>query len=113
MFTLWAAVNLIKQVIVVDSDIDPWDPVEVEWAIATRMRADEDLLVIPGVRTDRSEPLERGGVIAKIGFDATRKAGRRDDWTHAKPPDSAILRARELLAREFGDGRVATARARP
>ena len=113
MFAVWAAVNLIKQVTVVDADVDPWDAVQVEWAIATRMKADEDLIVIPGVRTDRSDPLERGGVIAKLGLDATRKTSRRDDWTHAKPPESAIRRARELLAWEFGDVRAAATRARP
>ena len=33
MFAIWAAVNLIKQVIVVDDDIDPWDAEQVEWAM--------------------------------------------------------------------------------
>ena len=97
MFAIWAAVNLVKQVVVVDADIDPWDAIQVEWAIATRMRADEDLIVIPGVRTDRSDPLERGGVIAKLGLDATRKAAGRMDWTKAEPPDAAVARARDLL----------------
>ena len=39
MFAVWAAVNLIKQVIVVDDDIDPWDALQVEWATATRVEA--------------------------------------------------------------------------
>lgn len=98
MFAIWAAVNLVKQVVVVDADIDPWNAIQVEWAIATRMRADEDLIVVPGVRTDRSDPLERGGVIAKLGLDATRKAANRKDWTEAKPPEAAMARARDLLA---------------
>jgi 4-hydroxy-3-polyprenylbenzoate decarboxylase len=98
MFAIWAAVNLVKQVVVVDADIDPWDAIQVEWAIATRMRADEDMLVVPGVRTDRSDPLERGGVIAKLGFDAARKATNRADRTKAEPPEAASARARDLLA---------------
>jgi 2,5-furandicarboxylate decarboxylase 1 len=106
MFAIWAAVNLVKQVVVVDEDIDPWDAIEVEWAIATRMRADEDLVVIPGVRTDRSEPLERGGLIAKLGLDATRKAAGRSDWTRAEPPHAAVARARDLLGRENGERRL-------
>ena len=89
MFAIWAAVNLVKQVAVVDADIDPWDATQVESAIATRMRADEDLIVVPGVRTDRSDPLEQGGVIAKLGIDAARKAANRSDWTKAKPPEAA------------------------
>jgi UbiD family decarboxylase len=97
MFAIWAAVNLVKQVIVVDADIDPWDAIQVEWAVATRMRADEDLVVVPGVRTDRSDPLQQGGVIAKLGLDATCKAANRNDWTVAKPPEAATTRARNLL----------------
>ena len=98
MFAVWATVNLVKQVIVVDADVDPWDPVQVEWALATRMKADEDLVIVPGVRADRSEPLERGGVIAKLGVDATLKDERRGDWTPASAPPAAIARARELMA---------------
>jgi UbiD family decarboxylase len=97
MFAIWAAVNLIKQVVVVDDDIDPWDAVAVEWAIATRSKPDRDMIVVPGVRADRSEPLEQGGTITKLGIDATRRAGDRPDWTHARAPEMAIQRARELL----------------
>jgi len=97
MFALWATVNLIKRVIVVDDDIDPWNLEQVEWAIATRMRADRDLLVVPGVRADRSEPLEQGGVVTKLGIDATRRNEDRADWRGAQPPAWAISKARELL----------------
>jgi 4-hydroxy-3-polyprenylbenzoate decarboxylase len=97
MFAIWAAVNLIKQVIVVDEDIDVWDPVAVEWAIATRMKADRDLVVVPGVRTDRSEPLEHGGTVAKLGIDATRRDADRPDWRLAQPSATALERARVLL----------------
>jgi 4-hydroxy-3-polyprenylbenzoate decarboxylase len=106
MFAIWASVNLVKHVVVVDADIDPWDAIQVEWAIATRMRADEDLIVIPGVRTDRSDPMQRGGVVAKLGIDATRKAAGRSDWTKAEPPEAAVARARDLLKPEIGDRRA-------
>ncbi len=68
----FAALNLGKLVIAVDDDIDPRDPVAVERAIATRMRADRDVVIIPGVKTDRAEPLEEGMTVAKMGIDATR-----------------------------------------
>ncbi len=97
MFAIWSAVNLIKRIVVVDEDIDPWDPFQVEWAMATRMKADRDLVVVPGVRTDRSDPLESGGIIAKLGIDATMRPGDRSDWTRALPPERARRRARELL----------------
>ncbi|MCL4773108.1 MAG: UbiD family decarboxylase [Burkholderiaceae bacterium] len=85
-----SAVNLIKQVTIVDEDIDPWDEFAVQWAIATRLRAERDIVVVPGMRTDRSEPMKLGGTIAKVGYDATRRAQDRDDWTRALPPRSAF-----------------------
>jgi 2,5-furandicarboxylate decarboxylase 1 len=98
MFAVWASVNLIKRVIVVDDDVDPWDSVQIEWAMATRMKADRDLVIVPGARTDRSDPLEDGGLIAKLGIDATMRPGDRTHWTKARPPEQALTRARELVA---------------
>jgi 2,5-furandicarboxylate decarboxylase 1 len=97
IFAVWAAVSLIKQVTIVDDDIDPWNGEEVERALATRMRPERDLTVIEGARADRAEPLERGGVIAKLGIDATRRAADRDDWTSARPPESVLKRVRQKL----------------
>jgi 2,5-furandicarboxylate decarboxylase 1 len=80
------AVNLVKLVTVVDSDIDPWDDAAVAHAVATRVHFDRDLHVLPAMRADRAEPLERDGTIAKLAIDATRHAGDRADWTPAEPP---------------------------
>jgi len=80
-----AAVNLVKLVTVVDADVNPWDADEVAHAVATRVQFDRDLHVLPGMRADRAEPLERGGTIAKLAIDATRTAGDRSDWTPAVP----------------------------
>ena len=92
-----SAVNLVKRVTVVDDDVDPWDAVRVEWATATRMRADRDLVIVPGAKTDRSDPIADGGAITKLGFDATRKAADRDDWTLAAPPAAALAKAKREL----------------
>jgi 4-hydroxy-3-polyprenylbenzoate decarboxylase len=97
MFAVWAAVNLVKQVVVVDDDIDPWDAVQVEWANATRAKPDRDFVIVPAVRADRSEPLEQGGTVAKLGIDATRKKDDRSDWDIARPPEAALARARKIL----------------
>lgn len=72
IFAVFANLNLAKLVIVVDDDINPRDPVNVEGAIATRMRADRDIIILPGVKTDRSEPLEESLTVAKMGIDATK-----------------------------------------
>jgi UbiD family decarboxylase len=97
MFAVWAAVNLIKQVIVVDDDIDPWNAQQVEWATATRVKPDRDFVIIPAVRADRSEPLDQGGTVTKFGIDATRCPGDRPDWDLARPPEAALKRARQIL----------------
>lgn len=86
MRAVWDAVSLVKLVTVVDADVDAWDPARVELALATRMRAERDLLVEPGAKTGRSDPLEDDGRIGKLGIDATRKQGDRVDWRSAAPP---------------------------
>lgn len=46
----------LKHAVVVDSDIDVHNPEEVEWAIALRFQADEDLVVIPKARGSTLDP---------------------------------------------------------
>ena len=67
----------LKHVVIVDDDIDVFNGTEVEWAIATRVQGDRDVLIIPGARAkplDPSLPLMPPGVVptgAKVGIDAT------------------------------------------
>lgn len=65
----------VKQVVVVDEDVDISDPVEIEWAIATRFQADRNLLVIPNAQGSRLDPSSRDGISAKMGVDATVPLG--------------------------------------
>ena len=71
----------LKHVVVVDDDIDVNDPTDVEWAIATRVQADRDVIIIPGARAkplDPSLPVMPSGVVpigAKVGVDATIPEG--------------------------------------
>jgi 2,5-furandicarboxylate decarboxylase 1 len=67
----------IKHVTIVDDDIDVFDPVDVEWAVATRVQADRDVVIVSNARSkplDPSLPLPLHGKIpttAKMGIDAT------------------------------------------
>ena len=67
----------IKHVTVVDDDIDVFDPVDVEWAVATRVQADRDVVIVSNARSkplDPSLPLPIHGKVpttAKMGIDAT------------------------------------------
>jgi 2,5-furandicarboxylate decarboxylase 1 len=71
----------IKHVVVVDDDIDVFNPVEVEWAIATRVQGDRDVLIVSHARgkpLDPSLPPTLPGVVpttAKVGIDATISEG--------------------------------------
>ncbi|HTR84977.1 MAG TPA: UbiD family decarboxylase [Reyranella sp.] len=98
MFAAFAAVSLVKRVTVVDADIDPWDPVAVDWARVNRMRLERDLLLVPQAGTDRSEAMEDGGLVTKAGFDATAKAGdRAEGIERALPPQAHREAARKWL----------------
>jgi UbiD family decarboxylase len=67
----------MKGVVVVDEDINIFDPNDVEWAIATRFQADRDLIVYkdqPGSSVDpsaRDVPDSDRKLTAKWGLDAT------------------------------------------
>ena len=62
----------VKQVVVVDTDVDIDDPNEIEWAIATRFQADRDLVVVSGAQGSKLDPSSDQGVSAKMGIDATK-----------------------------------------
>jgi 2,5-furandicarboxylate decarboxylase 1 len=100
MAICWGAVSIVKNVTIVDADIDPWDPAAVEWARLSRLRARRDILVVDDLPADRSEPQEAGGMVAKVGYDATCKAGdRKEGYDRALPPPESSARMRDLLAR--------------
>jgi 2,5-furandicarboxylate decarboxylase 1 len=66
----------IKHVVVVDDDIDVFNGTDVEWAIATRVQADRDIVTIPDLRAKPLDPSLRiipgiTPVTAKTGIDAT------------------------------------------
>lgn len=99
MAICWGAVSIVKNVTVVDTDVDPWDPAAVEAARLTRLRAERDLLVIAAMPADRSEPQEEAGVVAKLGYDATCRPGdRKEGFDKALPPADTLARMRARLA---------------
>jgi 2,5-furandicarboxylate decarboxylase 1 len=71
MLAAFAAQDLVKHVTVVDTDIDLDDPVSIEWAVATRMRAEQDVLVVPGMKSNPVDQMSSAGTISKMGIDAT------------------------------------------
>jgi 4-hydroxy-3-polyprenylbenzoate decarboxylase len=100
IFACWGAVNIVKTVTVVDADVDPWDLAAVDRARSARMKGERDIVIVPGVSADRSEPLEKDGLITKIGYDATAKPGDRPEGiAPALPPRDFLDAARARLKR--------------
>jgi UbiD family decarboxylase len=68
--------HYVKLVVVVDDDVDVFDEADVLWAVATRMQADRDLVVVSGSLGALLDPsADERGVTAKLGIDATRPFG--------------------------------------
>ena len=67
-----------KYVIVVDEDVDIFDMSDVMWAISTRVRAEQDIVFIPGCKGAILDPTSdpETFTVTKMGIDATRPVGK-------------------------------------
>ncbi len=75
-----------KHVIVVDEDVNVYDPNEILWALTTRFQPATDMYVIPRGITSSLEPSSTAdGVTSKLMADATIKPGFRGEV--AEPTD--------------------------
>ncbi|HEX9924341.1 MAG TPA: UbiD family decarboxylase [Anaerolineae bacterium] len=78
MAAMTAHIN-IKKVIVVDQDINIYDPAEVLWALTNRVDWSRDTFTVPASQGHEMDPTaDQRGVHAKIGIDATYKRERRE-----------------------------------
>lgn len=75
---LTAHIN-IKQVIVVDPDVNIYDPADVLWALTNRVDWSLDTFIVPRSQGHEMDPTaDTRGVHTKIGIDATYKRERRE-----------------------------------
>lgn len=88
-----------KIVIVVDEDVNIFELSDVMWAVATRVRADEDLVFIPGAKGAILDPTSdpETFTVTKVGVDATKPDGR-DFAERLVISDAQRARGREILA---------------
>ena len=71
----------LKHCVIVDEDINIFDPVDVEYAISTRVKGDDDIFIIPKARGSSLDPVaEIDGTTTKIGVDATKSFHNLDDY---------------------------------
>ena len=96
----FAAHRSLKMVIVVDDDIDPSNAVDVEYALATRFQADEDLIIINKVRGSSLDPSsdQKNLLTTKLGIDATRPLSKRaEGFEIAKIPNEDKISLKDYL----------------
>ena len=67
-----------KYVIVVDEDVDIFDMNDVMWAVSTRVKAEKDIVFIPGAKGAILDPTSdpETFTVTKMGIDATRPVGK-------------------------------------
>lgn len=69
--------DIVKHIVVVDEDVDPFNEKEVLWSIATRVQADKDITIIPNCRGGLLDPSSvEEGIGAKMIIDATKPMTR-------------------------------------
>ncbi len=82
----FAAHKSLKHVVIVDDDINIFDPNDIEFAIATRVKGDEDIYIYPNVRGSTLDPRSENGIGTKVGIDATMDLSRRWKFERVKRP---------------------------
>ena len=87
-----------KYVIVVDDDVDIFNMNDVMWAIATRVRAEKDIVFVPNAKSAILDPTSdpKTFTVTKMGIDATRPSGV-DFAERLVISDEQRARARGLL----------------
>ncbi|EGO62821.1 UbiD family decarboxylase [Acetonema longum] len=83
----------LKQVILVDEDVDLFDMNDVMWAMTTRLQGDVDIVTIPGVRCHPLDPsndaacswtIRDHGIACKTIYDATVPFREKQRFIRAK-----------------------------
>ena len=69
----------VRNVIVVDRDVDIHEPSEIQWALTNRVHWLDDVFTVPGAQGHEMDPVaDQRGVGVKVGIDATYKRERRE-----------------------------------
>ncbi len=83
----------IKKAIIVDPDVNIYDPADVLWAMTNRVDWSLDTFVVPGSQGHEMDPTaNERGIHTKIGIDATYKPERRDYGERIRYPSMDLSR---------------------
>ncbi|KRL53115.1 3-polyprenyl-4-hydroxybenzoate carboxy-lyase [Furfurilactobacillus rossiae] len=90
----FSAFKELKTVILVDEDVDIFDMNDVIWTLNTRFQADQDIVVLPGMRNHPLDPSERPqydpksiritGMSSKMILDGTVPYDMKDQFVRAQ-----------------------------
>jgi UbiD family decarboxylase len=104
---LFGSLANIKNVFVVDDDIDVHSDEQLDWALATRFQPDRDLVVETGFRALPLDPsLDGRKTWSKAGFDLTLPFGRRGELglTVPEPPAFDATARFQTVQEALGSG---------
>jgi UbiD family decarboxylase len=90
----------LKMATVVDDDIDPTDPVAVEYAITTRCQADRDFIIMPNAKGSSLDPSsdQANLLTTKVGIDATASLLKaKERFEIAKIPGEEKMKLADYL----------------
>jgi 2,5-furandicarboxylate decarboxylase 1 len=94
----FGAIRDIKIVMAVDPDIDIANPKEIQFALATRVQGDRDVIMIPGAKGNELDPIQDVyDYITKIGIDATKPLARAERFELARIPGYDTLELKDYL----------------
>ena len=86
-----AAHPSLKHVTVVDGDINIYDANDVEYAVATRVQSDKDIIIISGAKGSSLDPSadHKNKLTAKMGIDATMSLLKgKEEFIRAEVPEN-------------------------
>ncbi|MBI4487927.1 MAG: UbiD family decarboxylase [Deltaproteobacteria bacterium] len=96
--SLWDAIPIAKNVVVVDSDISLEGGEDLWWALSTRLRADEGLWLEKGGRAMSIDPSAQSQSVSRLGIDATVSAGEVERYRRVEVAEAVRKKVTHLLS---------------
>lgn len=88
----------MKHCLVIDDDIDIYDREDLEYAISTRVKGDEDIYIFPNEKGSTLDPRGKAdGTVTKTGLDATKILEEKQKFERAKIPGEDDLDISDYL----------------
>ncbi len=87
ILSTFAAFPPLQMVTIVNNDVDIYNAEEIQWAMATRFKPDEDVVILPKCFGHELNPSTNLGYGAKIGFDCTVPLPKQASYERVKMLD--------------------------